>query len=149
MEIKVSRKIINFYTFVVIFLPLVLFISSFVLEYIFKIEPCNLCLLARYIYFSLFISLLFYYKQYPLIVIITSLCGFFVSVYHKLLQMGYLSYCPSFFSKQQTFESFQLMLQNTTPCSAKASLFGVDFVWFNIVLFFTYLTIFSIKRYKF
>ena len=147
MEIKVSRKIINFCTFVVIFIPLMLFISSFVLEYIFKIKPCNLCLIARYIYCLLFFSLIFdYFKKQQSVVIMVALCGLFISVYHKLLQMGYLSYCPSFFSNKQTFESFQAMLQNTTPCSVKASLLGVDFVWFNIVLFVTYLTIFSVKK---
>lgn len=144
MKINVSRKFINFFSFLVIFFPFVIFISSFVLEYIFNFEPCNLCLVVRYIYLFLFISLLFF-TQKRYITIMVALCGLLVSVYHKLMQMGYFSYCPSFSFLRQSYEKFQLMIQNAVPCSVKSSLFGFDFVWLNIGIFTVY-TVFLIIR---
>jgi disulfide bond formation protein DsbB len=133
--IKKTHFFLSFFLFII-------FIISFVLEKFFNFQPCILCSVERWIFFALSASLLFVHslrknKKIFLITvnIATSFAGFTTAIYHKFVQNGLASCSFMQQHSQQTFENFQENLQNTIPCGVKSSLFGVELVWFNIVIF--------------
>lgn len=143
MKIYLSRQFVKISRYFVFFLPFLIFLSLFVLEYFFGFEPCGMCVIARYTYLALFLSLCLPAGGLRRVAgFAVSLFGIFVSVYHKLLQLGFLTKCLLARSVNQSYENFQNMLQNTTPCSVKSSLLGVDFVWLNIAIFIIYALLF-------
>ena len=123
-------------------LPLLIFTSSFFFEHYLHFKPCNLCIIERYSYFSLFATLCVKYGR-----IVSLLLGLGISIYHKLVQFGYFSTCH-FFGNYNNQEDFADAVQNAVPCTAQMSLAGIDAVWFNIAFFGIYLTIFSIPKLR-
>ena len=133
--IKKTHFFLSFFLFII-------FIISFVLEKFFNFQPCILCSVERWTYFALSASLFSTYflqekkKIFSIrINLAISLAGFTTSIYHKFVQNGLASCSFMQQHSQQTFENFQENLQNTIPCSVKSLLFGVELVWFNIVIF--------------
>lgn len=136
------RKITGYIFFLT---PLVLFIASFVLQYGFGYQPCNLCFVERYIYLALSACLLLYFvtKKFP-VFFIPALIGLCVSVYHKMVQIGVFSTCH-IFGNYNNIEEFSAMVSTAVPCNARMVILGVDAVWFNIVLFAFYAISFLLR----
>lgn len=140
MKFKLSSKIIRDS---VKFFPLLIFINSFILEFVFNFLPCNLCLIERYHYLALFVFAMFRLNIITIIVCISGVC---VSVYHKLLQMGFTNKCPHFFRKN-SIESFMNEIQNSVPCSTVSKILNIDLVYFNIA-FFTFFILYIVFAKK-
>lgn len=131
-------KKFNFFFTIFLF---VIFITSFVLEFILKFEPCVLCKFERWLYFILGIFFLFCEKYTNIFFyfckIFVSCVAFLVAVYHKFVQIG-LAKCHfgNYKNEMDNFENFRLAFENTVPCFVKSNFLGIELVWFNIVLFF-------------
>ncbi len=132
----------KFHFFLSFFL-FVIFITSFLLEKFLHFEPCILCKVERWTYFVL--SIFFFFsivlnksRTINFLKIVLPFGGFLLAVYHKFVQFGVAScsFNNKFFNHSQTFENFQESLQNSLPCVIKSSIFGIEFVWFNITIFF-------------
>ena len=129
------------YFFLSFFLFIIL-ITSFLLEKFLNFEPCVLCSVERWEYFALSISLFFtpFLQKNKKIFLIAvniaiSFAGFATAIYHKFVQNGIASCSFLNTGSQKTFEDFQSTIQNSIPCSVRTSLFGVEFVWLNILVF--------------
>ncbi|MFT4967126.1 MAG: disulfide bond formation protein DsbB [Candidatus Deianiraeaceae bacterium] len=136
MKIQLSRKKRKILYYLAVLFPFLVFVLSFLLQYILYFMPCVMCRIERYIYLVLFFSLL--WGRGFVLALLVSFFGLCIVVYHKLLQIGFVSKCLSFTSEYHTVEEFQYMMQNTLPCSVSSSIFGIEFVWANIVIFSIY-----------
>ena len=139
MKNYLSSVFIKKIHFFLSFFLFIIFIASFILEITQNLSPCILCKIERWLYFTL--SSVFFlasiWKKLPkftcLIVVIFCLL---ISIYHKFVQYGVAScQLKTENATSDGFESFQLTLENTMPCSVKATFFGIELVWSNIVIF--------------
>lgn len=147
MKVFVSRNFIKLSEILLLFLSLSLFLFSLILVYIFKMEQCSMCIIARYTYVALFIFMLFF-KKIPYLPLCIAFLGLIVSVYHKLIQTGVFAVCPLFFWNNNSFENFQYAIQNNTPCTVKASFMYIDLVYANIFIFSFYIIFFVWKLFR-
>jgi len=129
------------YRHLIVIAPLAIFAFSFILEYHFHFKPCNLCIIERYSYLALFLTLCMLYFKPNILGILPAVFGISISVYHKLVQYGAFSTCHFF--PPSNPEEFTAMVQNSVPCTTKMSILGIDAVYFNIMFFLLYLVIIS------
>lgn len=147
MKNYLSSVFIKKMHFFLSFFLFVIFLSSFILEQAQNIAPCILCKVERWSYFTLAVIFLFINKvenkkekKSQKIYTITRLIAIFtcllISVYHKFVQVG-ITKCNfgSIKNASANFETFQLSLENATPCFVKTTVVGIELVWFNIVIF--------------
>jgi disulfide bond formation protein DsbB len=98
-------------------------VFSFYQQYIGKVEPCSLCKLQRYIYFSIAllapVGLIQSYNspiRYALSIIF--LIGFCFAAYHTLVQFGWLADRCTMTQKIENLNDFMNMLeQPKTSCA--------------------------------
>jgi disulfide bond formation protein DsbB len=120
--------------------------SALFIEYILKIKPCVLCLYERYPYYLiLFFCFLFFLNnnwknQLMILVILTSISGFFLAVYHSGIEYGLINELFSCkvsasnnFSKDILLKELETRLASSCK-EVNFKLFGLSLAYINTII---------------
>jgi disulfide bond formation protein DsbB len=132
----------------ILLVSILVFSSSFFIEFVLEKAPCRLCLWQRWIFFAIAVFSLsaFIFKRSKTLKIlllgIVSI-GFFVSVYHSLVTLDFIpDKCPT----ENAFSSradFMLSLSKSSGCKSSTSFLHIPIpIWSAMVFCFLLLTSF-------
>lgn len=135
--------------FIYIFLiNILVIISALFIEYFLRVKPCALCIYQRYPYYLiLLLSALFFLKnewknQLIILIITTSVVGFFIASYHVGIEYGLineLSNCKTEIDKNISKDILLKELQSKLAPSCKEvsfKLFGLSLASINMIMSF-------------
>mgnify|MGYP001463372329 CR=1 FL=1 len=148
-----------FYLKIVFLLSLIALISAYFIEYVLEHQPCNLCLLERIPYgiSLILITIIFILKKnekfFIILLIITSLFSFTISIYHFGIEQGFFeesSICNvrSFTETLSKEDLLQQLNKKIVSCKdVTFKIFGFSLTTINIVISFLFIITF-LKIYK-
>lgn len=117
------------------------FLTSFVLEFYWQVQPCNLCWIQRELYGALSITalggLLFsFVRLVKTLCLILLLALLITAAYHTLVQFNLISTSCSMHIEAESLESFALQLgSSSNSCSQQnLILFGVPLSFLSFVV---------------
>ena len=148
-----------FYLKIVFLLSLIALISAYFIEYVLEHQPCNLCLLERIPYgiSLILITIIFILKKnekfFIILLIITSLFSFTISIYHFGIEQGFFeesSICnvrnfTEALSKEDLLQQLNKKIVSCKDVTFK--IFGFSLTTINIVISFLFIITF-LKIYK-
>tara|TARA_Y100000591_G_C21418697_1_gene491110 strand:+ start:16 stop:501 length:486 start_codon:yes stop_codon:yes gene_type:complete len=148
-----------FYLKIVFLLSLIALISAYFIEYVLEHQPCNLCLLERIPYgiSLILITIIFILKKnekfFIILLIITSLFSFTISIYHFGIEQGFFeesSICNvrSFTETLSKEDLLQQLNKKIVSCKdVTFKIFGFSLTTINIVISLLFIITF-LKIYK-
>ncbi len=148
-----------FYLKIVFLLSLIALISAYFIEYVLEHQPCNLCLLERIPYgiSLILITIIFILKKnekfFIILLIITSLFSFTISIYHFGIEQGFFeesSICnvrnfTETLSKEDLLQQLNKKIVSCKDVTFK--IFGFSLTTINIVISLLFIITF-LKIYK-
>lgn len=138
-------KVTNYFL-AILFVNILVILSTLFIEFFLKVKPCILCIYQRYPYYIIaFLSLIFFLKKdlkilLILLIILTSLASIILSTYHVGIETGLIeetTSCKTSLNNNLSKDAILKQLESNLASSCKEvnfKLFGFSLASINIIL---------------
>lgn len=139
------NKVTNYFI-AILFVNILVILSTLFIEFFLKVKPCILCIYQRYPYYIItFLSLIYFLKKdlkiiLILLIILTSLASITLSTYHVGIETGLIeetTSCKTSLNNNLSKDAILKQLESNLASSCKEvnfKLFGFSLASINIIL---------------